>query len=316
MSRTINPERRVAPEVHGHDFRLFCLDYPGTVNRFGLGIPSPFCCHPKTCRVVLLCFSFLFAAVLSRATDRSLEDASSRTIVFRKIAVSGERFDEQYVLQRCREFLAGNKDKTLIRFTLVPDEKVAAIGWTGCDHCKPYPFWRMQYDAIAKEVFPIGEMIVINGNAVLRYRDRNGTVTETVLAGRNPLPVVINDFKGKIVHVGMSGNIVAKNGMPSTLVLELYVVGNGEMSSDAGADYIATFNRHMGVTFSSVDFRSDPWFINEIWRPWFPLFEASRGTPPSEEEFASSKTLNCYMISRRDGTSTNKCSWKDALHLP
>jgi hypothetical protein len=264
---------------------------------------------------LILCFGVLFAPSLSFASDRTLEDASSPTIVFRKIAVSGERFDEQYVLQRCREFLAGHKDKKLIRYTLVPDEKVAAIGWIGCDHCKPYPFWRMQYDAIAKEVFQIGEMIVLNGNAVLRYRDRNGTVTETVLAGDNPRPVVIGGFKGKIVHVGMSGNIVAKNGRPMTLVLQLYIVGNGELSFESGADYIASFNRQMGVTFSSVDFRSDPWFINEIWRTC-PLFEEHRGTPPNEQEFNTSKTLNCYIVSRHDGTTTNECSWKGTARLP
>jgi len=265
---------------------------------------------------VTLCFGIMFAAVLSPASDRSLEDQSSPSIVFRKVAVSGERFDEQYVLQRCRDFLAANKDKKLIRYTLVPDEKMATIGWIGCDHCKPYPFWRMQYDAIAKGVFPIGEMIVLNGNAVLRYRDRNGTVTETILAGENPRPVIINEFKGKIVHVGMSGNIVAKNGHPMTLVLQLYVVGNGEINSDAGADYIASFNHRMGVNFSEVNFRADPWFINEIWRTWFPLFEEHRGTPPDEHTFDASKTLNCFIIFRPDGTKTNKCSWKGAARLP
>jgi hypothetical protein len=264
----------------------------------------------------VLCFTFLFAAVFSWATDRSVEDESSPTIIFRKIAVSGERFDEQYVLRRCRDFLAENKDKKLIRYTLVPDETVATTAWIGCDHCKPYPFWRMQYDAIAKEVFSIGEMIVLDGNAVLRYRDRNGTVTETLLAGTNPLPVAIGGFSGKIVHVGMEGNIVASGGRPMTLVLHLYVVGKGEINADAGADYIAGFNRRMGVNFSSVDFRSDPWFINEIWRPWFPLFEEHPGMPPNEQAFDASKNLNCFIILRPDGTKTNQCSWKGVERLP
>jgi hypothetical protein len=259
---------------------------------------------------------FLFGTVLSIASDRTLEDQSSSTIIFRKIAVSGEQFDEQYVIHRCRDFLAANKDKKLIRYTLVPDEKGATIGWTGCDHCKAYPFWRTQYDAIAKESFPTGEMVVLDGNAVLRYRDRNGAVTEMVLQGTDPRLISIGGFRGTIVHVGMEGNIVAKNGLPMTLVLHLYVVGDGEIDAEAGADYIASFNRQMGVNFSWVDFRSDPWFINEIWRPWFPLFVEHRGTPPDERTFNASKNLNCFIILRPDGTKTNQCSWKNAERLP
>ena len=258
----------------------------------------------------------LFGGVPSIASERTLEDQSSPTIVFRKIAISGEQFDEQTVIHRCREFLAANKEKKLIRYTLVPDEKGATIAWTGCDHCKAYPFWRTQYDAIAKESFSTGEMVAFNGNAVLRYRDRNGMVTEMVLQGTNPRLISIGGFRGTIVHVGMSGNIVATNLRPMTLVLHLYVVGDGEINADAGADYIANFNRQMGVNFSSVDFRSDPWFINEIWRPWFPLFEEHRGNPPDEQMFDASKNLNCFIILRPDGTKTNQCSWKDAERLP
>lgn len=235
-----------------------------------------------------------------------MEDESDATIVFRKIAVSGTVFDEQFVVKRCREFLAANGDKRLIRYTLVPDEKAATIGWLGCDHCEPYPFWRMQYDAIAKEVFPIGEMSVLHGNAVVRFRGMNGSVSQTVLAGSNPLPVALGAFRGEIVHVGMSGRMKT----PRTLSLELYIAGHGEITSRAGSTYIADFSRRMEVGYSSVEIRSDPWFINEIWRPWFPLFEEHRGAPPSEQEFSASKTLRCVMVSRPDGTTTNECSWK------
>lgn len=260
----------------------------------------------------MLCFGLLLAALPSFAFDRTLEDQSSPTIVFRKIAVSGERFDEQYVIQRCHEFLAENKDKKLIRYTIVPDEPGATMGWLGCDHCKPYPFWRMQYDPVAKQAFPIGEMIVLDGKAVVRYRSKGGTVTETVLAGDNPRPFVIGGFKGHIVHIGMQGRM----DRPLTVSLMLYVAGEGELSSDAGSEYIANFTRLMGVRYSTVEFRSDPWFINEIWSTWFPLFEQNRGIPPTEQEFNTTKTLKCYIVSRPDGTTTNECSWKGTARLP
>jgi hypothetical protein len=71
--------------------------------------------------------------------------------VFRTIAISRDRFDQQYVVARCRAFLAENQDKKLIVLTLVPDQRNATFGALGCDHCKPYPFWMMEYNAIGKE---------------------------------------------------------------------------------------------------------------------------------------------------------------------
>jgi hypothetical protein len=262
-------------------------------------------------RSVALCFAIIFTTLSMFASDRILEDESDSTIVFRKVAVSGETFDEQYVLKRCREFLIENGDKKLVTYTLVPDQTGATIGLLGCDHCKPYPFWRTQYDAVVKEEFPLGEMLALDGNAVVRYRGRDGSVSEIVLAGSHPRPVVIGTFAGKIVHVGMSGKM--RN--PRTLLLQLYVVGDGKITADAGAQYIASFSHQMGEIDSTVELRSDPWFINEIWRTWLPLFEEHRGTPPNEQDFDASKTLRCDALARSEGM-TSKCSWKSTAALP
>jgi len=251
----------------------------------------------------------VMTALLSQASDRIVYDGSSATMVFRGIAVSGQTFDEQYVINRCRQFLAQNADKKLIVLTLGPEGPNAPIAAFGCDHCKPYPFWRMHYDGIAKEMFPIGELMVLGGNAVLRYRDQSGSVTDTVLMGSDPRPVVIGGLSGKLIHVGMEGR------MPKPW-LELYVVGTGTLDAGAGAEYISKFSHDMDVTNSTVEFRSDPWFINEIWRPWFPLFEEHRGEPPSEAEFNQTKTLNCRMVLMYSKTVSNKCSFEgsETLH--
>src|SRR5215469_12189432 len=114
-----------------------------------------------------------------------------------------------------------------------------------------------------------------------------------------------------VVHVGMYGRM----DRPMTLWLRLYVVGEGEMHSEAAADYIAGFSRQMGVGDATVEFRSDPWFINEIWSTWFPLFEEHRGNVPSEKEFNATKTLDCTMVVTGKGPM-NECSWKGSAGLP
>jgi hypothetical protein len=251
----------------------------------------------------------LVSSMLAVASDRTLFEEASPTIIFRGIAVSGERFDQQCVIGRSRKFLAANNSKKLIVLTLVPDEPDANISLMGCDHCKPYPFWRMQYDAVSKRMFAIGELMAFGQNSVVRFRDKSGSVSETVLTGSDPRSVVIGGFKGKIVHAGMSGR------MPMPW-LELYVVGTGALDSKAGAEYVADFSRQMGVNDSTIEFRSDPWFINEIWRTWLPLFEEHRGSPPSEEAFAATKTLDCFVVLTVQGKVTNECSWHGSETLP
>jgi hypothetical protein len=247
-------------------------------------------------------------ASLSQASDRIVYNGTSPTMVFRGIAVAGETFNEQYVINRCRQFLAQNADKKLIVLTLGPEGPNAPIAAFGCDHCKPYTFWRQFYDAVNKEMFPIGELMVLGGNAVVRYRDQSGTVTETVLMGSDPRPVVIGGFSGKIIHVGMQGR------MPKPW-LELCVVGTGTLDAGAGAEYISNFSHDMSVDDSTVEFRSDPWFMDEIWTPWFPLFEEHRGEPPSEAAYNLTKTLNCFRVLRWDKTVGNKCSFEGSETL-
>lgn len=251
----------------------------------------------------------VLSALSLQAADRVLVDESSPSIVFRMIAVSADAFSEEYVIRRCRSFLADNQEKKLIVLTLVPDQPNATFSTLGCDHCKPYPFWMIQYKAIAKEKFPIGELIALDGSAVLRYRNTTGTVSETVLTDRDPRPVLLDSFQGRIVHFGLSGR------MPKPW-LQVYVVGTGTISAKAGADYIAAVARQMGLEDSTVEFRPDPWFINEIWGPWFPLFEQQRGEPPGEAEFNSTKTLRCFVVLTIYKTVTNTCSWKGSETLP
>jgi hypothetical protein len=256
----------------------------------------------RTARLWTLVIALRFAC---GATDRIFADSTTATMIFRGIVIS-DRFEEQLVKQRCQEFLAQNKEKKLIVLTLVPKEAEGKTAVFGCDHCIPYPFWRRQYDAVANMGFPIAELIYINGNAVLRFRSGSGQVSVAVLAGNDPRQVSIETFKGRIVHVGMQGNKAS----PS---LMLYVMGEGAIKSDSAAQFIADFSRSVGVDDANVDFRSDPWFINEIWRPWFPLFEEHKGEPPSEAEFNRTKTLSC---ARSFTMFSSKCTWTDVERLP
>src|ERR1700677_1156826 len=150
-------------------------------------------------RVEIAFLLFAMAPVLARA-DRTLDDKTTSTLIFRKIAVPATVFSKDYAVERSRRFLAENPTKKMIRLTLVPDEKPAIFSLVGCDHCDPYHFWRGQWDATGTAIFPLAELMSIEGNSVLRYRDKRGAVSAVALQGSDPRPVRIGAYGGKVIH--------------------------------------------------------------------------------------------------------------------
>lgn len=238
------------------------------------------------------------------AADRVLEDQTTATMIFRKVAVPASTLTQQYAVEQSRLFLLSNGAKRMVRLTIVPDQKAATYSLVGCDHCDPYRFWRMQWDPVSRALFSIAELMSIEGNAVLRYRDDTGAVSVTVIQGKDPRSITIGNYQGRIIHIGMHGTIKSP-------LAQLYVVGAGSISARDGAPYARDLAARLGVRESWIEFRADPWFINEIWTPFFPLFDTS-GPVPTEEEFKTTKTPFCSYFTPEN----NDCSWKGSITLP
>jgi len=111
----------------------------------------------------------------------------------------------------------------------------------------------MQWDPVSKVSFSIAELMSIEGNAILRYRDGAGAVSVTVIQGKDPRPITIGTYQGTIIHVGVKGTMAC-----------LYVVGQGSISATDGATYARDLAARLGANESWIEFRADPWFINEI----------------------------------------------------
>lgn len=253
------------------------------------------------CRIAVL---LLAIGRLTISADRVLEDETTRTLVFRKIAVPVTTFSRPYAMQRAREFLVKNTQFKIIRLTLVPDEDRATYSAFGCDHCPPYQFWRMQWDSITPLNYPVAELLSIDGNAILRFRTKNGAVSVTILQGSDPRQIRLGNYKGKIIHVGMEGRV-------DSPVPCLYVVGSGKILSKDGSSFARKLAMRLDVHVSWIEFRADPWFIGQIWTPFFPFFDTT-GSPPSEQTFKRSKTPTCSYFSNNN----NECSWKGLMTLP
>jgi hypothetical protein len=238
------------------------------------------------------------------AADRVIEDQTTATMIFRKVAVPASIISQQYALERARQFLLDNSGAKMIRLTMVPDAEPATYSLMGCDHCDPYRFWRMQWEPVSEVPFSIAELMSIERNAVLRYRDTKGAVSVTVIQGNDPRPISIGNYQGRMIHVGMAGRI-------NWPLPKLYVVGSGTIQSTEAAAYIRDLAARLGVGEATIEFRSDPWFIHEIWTPFFPLFDTADPVP-TEEAFKASKTSACFYFT----PTNNRCSWEGDITVP
>jgi hypothetical protein len=135
------------------------------------------------------------------AADRVIEDQTTATMIFRKVAVPASIISQQYALERARQFLLDNSGAKMIRLTMVPDAEPATYSLMGCDHCDPYRFWRMQWEPVSEVPFSIAELMSIERNAVLRYRDTKGAVSVTVIQGNDPRPISIGNYQGRMIQL-------------------------------------------------------------------------------------------------------------------
>ena len=213
-------------------------------------------------------------------------------------------FSRQYAIGWARLFLASNRHLKLIHATLVPDGPPANLSRVGCDHCDPYRWWRSQWDVVSAVIYPVAELMSIEGNAILRFRDKYGAVSVLVLQGRDPRPIRAGNFAGRVIHIDQHGYVL-------TPLIKLYVTGTGTMSSDDAAATAKDLATRLGVREVAIEYRADPWFIEEIWTPFFPLFDAP-GPVPAEQEFKATKTLQfSYLL-----PSHPRGSWKGLVTLP
>jgi len=95
-------------------------------------------------------------------------------------------------------------------------------------------------------------------------------------------------------------------------VLEFYVVGSGKMWSKDAIAYTQSLAAKYAASVARLEVRPDPWFIGEIWRPFFPHFDTSDSVP-TEKAFRKTKTLSCLY---NPPMIKGECTWEGSARLP
>jgi len=159
-----------------------------------------------------------------------------------------------------------------------------------------YEVWRDLYRDYEKGIPPSAELLMINGNAAMRTRDKNGKISMVVLQGSNPFIIHVPGRDFSLLHLaieeGASRMALEQRTTESTVMLLCYIAGDGSIDVENGRAIAEVLRKEIGLGEVYVHLRSDPWFITDS---SFPIVSpyAADAKPPTEEEYQRAPQIMC-----------------------
>jgi hypothetical protein len=203
------------------------------------------------------------------------------------ITLSDGFFTPEHLEQLARAELARTPRATFIKLTMVGSKGGLPLP-KAPDAIYSFENWLRFYDEAAATPNEIAEMIAINGDAVLIVRDRSGSLTERILAGRNPLRVTAGGQDLQIVDVILIRAILYGADIRFFLrTTELLRVEAGEKLLEVLQSSAPKFR-------ISATVQNNAWFVGDEYPFFNPLVE--QRIEPTKEEYLQTKTLECGYV--------------------
>ena len=200
------------------------------------------------------------------------------------ISMKGGDFSRERLVRLARQALRG-RSRSLVQVTFFGEGGGPPLP-------KPSHFdferWRAMFEMVAQKRMQIAEAISVNGNAVMRIHQADGSVTREILSGRDPLKLTLGGREFEIVYLGFSGP--SRFGLQESVFV--FVRSSSPLDLTLGP---ALFNRieplfpGLGVV---VEIRNDAWFVYQQRYPFFNPFNPDRDIP-SQHEYEGSQTMRC-----------------------
>ncbi len=147
--------------------------------------------------------------------------------------------------------------------------------------------WRDLYERTSRLPNEIAELISIDGNAVLRFRNASGQVEKRILSGRDPL---VQTIRGKTFEVIYLAEWLGRYDG----TVRLYIRTAAPVSVEDGTELLARMQNVFPKPLSvQLYIRNDEWFMQESYYPYSNPF-ITNGPPPSGQDYG--RTLYCEGI--------------------
>ena len=232
----------------------------------------------KTLSLLCLVTTLLYAD--TRVTDEERDGV--RTVV---ITLSEGSFTLEHLEELSRLELSRAPRAALISLTMIGSR--GGVPLPKPDHFG-FQTWMSIYNA-RNELNEIAEMTAIHEDAVLRVRERNGTATERILSGTNPLHISAGGQDFQILSV-----------FESREDIRFFISTAFPLRVDGGEELLRTLQVALPNTAITANVQNDGLFIDSAEYPFLnPFVRIDR--PPTEDEYRRIKTLTC------NNTRTPRC---------
>jgi hypothetical protein len=145
---------------------------------------------------------------------------------------------------------------------------------------RPYSYWTKRRASLLSTPVSYGEMIAMNGSAVLRYSVLGGKMVRVVLGGKDNLLFSLGGYQFEVVSVYAS----AGDSTPLGLYLNFFLKTTAPMEFGVGEETLNFMRRLVGVGNKKVDvtLRNDIWFQRTFQFPIAYRLYADQQLPPFE----------------------------------
>jgi hypothetical protein len=194
-----------------------------------------------------------------------------------------------------RQFLAAHQGTyKILKYVVATQEHTihGQFGGKGLNHVNYAGGKKLYEDTVHHGLGPVAETIAFGGNAVMRWRDEQGTVGRAVVqGGRDPLFRQLGPMRCEILHLLVS---LMKDRNKAGNAYQVYVRTPGPVSEGTARRFTLELRRETGLPFVTVVFAADVWFLAESGFPAVYPFSAP-ALVPSHEEFRRRWQGACYV---------------------
>jgi hypothetical protein len=229
----------------------------------------------------LLC---LISTVL--CADTRLEDSERGDLRKVVIRISEGAFTLEHLEELAQIELTRAPRVSLTSLTMIGSQ--AGFPLPKPDH---YGFqtWLNIYN-IKSEPNEIAEMVAIGQDAVLRVSDRNGTLTERILSGKNPLRIAVEGRDFQIVYVAT--DIPVGKYVRYREDIRFFIRTVSPLRVDTEEELFRMLQVVLPNVRVIMNVQNDGLFIDSPDYPFLnPFVRIER--PPTREEYLRTKTLRC-----------------------
>ncbi len=248
---------------------------------------------------LLLCVAAVGAKAPAVGT---VVDKQGAGVIERGIVVAPAQFTKLHVEQFSRDFIESNKGKfKILKLVIGLDERdvVHQMSGKGMFHVFHGQSYISKYQAQLRMQAPVAETIVINGSAVMRWRDGQGRIERVVLGGTDPLLVRLSGSPFEILHITATKVPERYREPPEeTFEIHYYVRASAPMKISTARDFTIDLIRRVGLKQIGVQFRYDKWFMDDPYFPTIYRFEPL-GPVPTDQEYLKGPSVACTNSSKR-----------------